>query len=162
MQPQQAQILNPARVAARSRSELPRSRPAATCEVAAACEWRSPDPRGELRVRIHKGCERDGTSDDDAVAGGLYGLELREVVRHGRRRSRGYEIGEYNSYAVPTAPLSTLRPPESRVRRGAGSRDAERGAGGSATRRKAERVRFFSRNAVTRVPFPTALVGLAD
>ena len=69
-------------------SELPRSRPAATREVAAV---RSPDLRGlELRVRrIQRGRERDGTGDDDAVAGGLDGLELREVVRHGRRRSRG-------------------------------------------------------------------------
>ena len=52
---------------------------------------RSPDLRGlELRVRrIQRGRERDGTGDDDAVAGGLDGLELREVVRHGRRRSRG-------------------------------------------------------------------------
>ena len=86
---QQTQNLNPARVAARGRgSELPRSRPAATREVAAV---RSPDLRGlELRVRrIQRGRERDGTGDDDAVAGGLDGLELREVVRHGRRRSRG-------------------------------------------------------------------------
>ena len=71
-------------------SELPRSRSAATREVAAVRHWSIPDLRGlELRVRIQRGRERDSTGDDDAVAGGLDGLELREVVRHGRRRSRG-------------------------------------------------------------------------
>jgi hypothetical protein len=53
-------------------------------------DWHSPDLRGlELRVRIQRGRETDGTGDDDAVGGGLDCLELREVVRHGRRRSMG-------------------------------------------------------------------------
>lgn len=71
--------------------------------------------------------EETRTGDDDAVAGGLDGLELREVVRH---RHRARPSPHAASAPSPTAPCGVpLVPPPPPVR-GSPERGGARGGGG--------------------------------
>lgn len=71
--------------------------------------------------------EETRTGDDDAVAGGLDGLELREVVRH---RHRARPSPHAASAPSPTAPCGVpLAPPPPPPVRGSPERGGARGRG---------------------------------
>ena len=93
-----------------------------------------------------KGRRQVGTGDDDAVAGGLDGLELREVVRHGcrpkrRRRRRRKVMGSAPVLVPHAAATAPGRSPDARARRGVPEMRRRRGvAGESAEDEGAKRV----------------------